>query len=111
MLERRPTISTHVLDTGTGEPALGVAVRVMRLVSDGAEVPAGEGITDADGRIRELLDTELTPGDYRLTFDLAGRGGEFFVGVSVVVRVTNADRSHHVPLLLAPFGVTTYRGR
>ena len=109
MPDQRPTISTHILDTELGMPAAGVHVRLLRLLADGAEVEAGTGTTDADGRIRDLLDDDLLAGDYRLVFDLTGRPA-FFVGLRVDVRVEDVARSYHVPVLLAPFAVTTYRG-
>jgi hydroxyisourate hydrolase len=109
MAEGRPTISTHVLDTELGMPAAGIRVRIGRIVDDGAEVPAGTGTTDADGRIRELLIGELTPGDYRITFWI-GRVAGFFERISLDVHVEDATRSYHVPLLLAPYAMTTYRG-
>jgi hydroxyisourate hydrolase len=110
LADGRHTISTHVLDTVSGAPAPGVPVHLVRVVDDGGEVHAGGGTTDADGRIRDLLASELTPGDYRLHFDLSEHGGGFFTGMSVELRVRAADRSYHVPLLLAPFAMTTYRG-
>jgi hydroxyisourate hydrolase len=104
----RPTISTHVLDTAGGRPAPGIGVRCWRLDGAAAE-PMGEGVTDDDGRIRDLLgERELTPGAYRLTFELGS--GRFFEAVTLDVRIDDPARSHHVPLLLAPFGLTTYRG-
>jgi len=109
MGEGRPTISTHVLDTMLGLPARGIRVRLSRLVDDGAEVHAGEGKTDADGRVYELLAGDLLPGDYRLTFWLGGRGG-FFERVSLDLHIDDVTRTYHVPLLLAPFGLTLYRG-
>jgi 5-hydroxyisourate hydrolase len=105
-----PTISTHVLDTGLGRPAAGVPVRLARMVADGALVPAGEGTTDADGRIRRLLPGPLVPGTYRLTFELHEYGRSFFREVTLEVNVEDASRSCHVPLLLAPYGITSYRG-
>jgi len=105
-----PTVSTHVLDTQAGLPRPGVKVRLVRLLDDGAEAPVGNGITDADGRIRSLLRGELIPGDYRLYFDLRGHGGEFFESVTLGIRIDDAARSYHVPLLLAPYAMTTYRG-
>jgi 5-hydroxyisourate hydrolase len=106
--EGRPTISTHVLDTGTGQPAAGVRVRCSRLEGDSVEV-AGEGTTNEDGRIPDLLDGhELVPGLYRVSFEL-GRG-RFFEKLMVEVRIDDASRGYHVPLLVAPFGLTTYRG-
>ena len=131
----RPTISTHVLDTGTGRPRAGVRVRLLALAGDcaaaarggaaaaGGEAAAaggekaaagsspivGEAVTDADGRIRDLLaNSPLRTGSYRLEFALDPGG--FFTAVSLDVRVDDAGRSYHVPLLLAPFGLTTYRG-
>jgi 5-hydroxyisourate hydrolase len=69
----------------------------------------GEGVTDDDGRIRDLLGgRELTAGAYRLGFELGA--GRFFEAVTLDIRIEDATRSHHVPLLLAPFGLTTYRG-
>jgi 5-hydroxyisourate hydrolase len=104
-----PTISTHVLDTASGRPAMGIRVSLARLVDDGAEVPAGEAVTDVDGRVRRLLEGPLTPGHYRLTFHL-GDASPFFRRVDLELRVDDADRSWHVPLLLAPYGVSSYRG-
>ena len=109
MGEPRPTISTHVLDTLTGQPAAGVAVRLVRLLADGAEVDAGAGTTDPDGRVHSLVDGELSAGDYRLRFDLTDRGG-FYAGVALDLHIEDAGRSYHVPLLLAPFAITSYRG-
>lgn len=105
-----PTVSTHVLDTQTGLPRPGVKVRLVRLLDDGAEAPAGHGVTDSDGRVRTLLRGELILGDYRLYFDLRGHGGEFFESVTLGIRINDADRDYHVPLLLAPYAMTTYRG-
>jgi 5-hydroxyisourate hydrolase len=109
MSEGRPTISTHVLDTELGRPAMGVKVRLARLVDDGAEVQAGHGTTDADGRIADLLKGTLTTGDYRLTFWIGGHGG-FFERISLDLHIEDVRRSYHVPLLLSPFSMTTYRG-
>ncbi len=103
-----PTISTHVLDTAGGRPAPGIGVRCWRLDGDAADA-VGDGVTDDDGRIRDLLgDVPLVPGRYRLSFDLGT--GRFFEAVVLEVRIDDATRSHHVPLLLAPYGLTTYRG-
>jgi 5-hydroxyisourate hydrolase len=110
MADAPATISTHVLDTLTGQPAPHVPVRLARVLADGAEVDAGTGVTDADGRIRALLDGVLVAGDYRLRFDLTDIGGGFFIGIALDLRVDDTARSYHVPLLLAPFAMTTYRG-
>ena len=109
MAADRPTISTHVLDTGSGEPAAGVPVRLWRTETDGSETVVGEAITNADGRISDFLAGEpLTAGAYRLEFGLDDGG--FFTGLSVDLRVDDPTRSYHLPLLRAPFGLSTYRG-
>jgi len=81
----------------------------LRLGDDGGETVAGEGLTDGDGRIRDLLgDQTLERGAYRLQFGLSD--GSFFTGLSIDLRIDDATRSYHVPLLRAPFGLSTYRG-
>jgi 5-hydroxyisourate hydrolase len=113
----RPTISTHVLDTERGLPAAGVHVILYRLGEDNRPVRLTQALTDGDGRVRDLLERELVAGDYRLEFNLAGEqqpgsGDEsrFFRRVSLDLRVPDAGRSYHVPLLLSSFSMTTYRG-
>ena len=98
------SLSTHVLDTARGEPAAGVRIWLER---DGATMH--EAVTDADGRVRDLGPIE--PGRYRLVFDTAAYLGDdaFFPSVTVEFTVTD-DRHYHVPLLLSPFGYSTYRG-
>ena len=109
MTEARPTISSHVLDTGTGRPAAGIPLRLLRSAHDGSEAVVGEAVTDADGRVRDLLgEAPLTAGAYRLEFGLDDGG--FFTGLSVDLRIDDPTRSYHVPLLRAPFGLSTYRG-
>jgi 5-hydroxyisourate hydrolase len=109
MTHDRPTISTHVLDTGAGRPASGVPVRLTGLLDDGAQRLVGEGVTDADGRIRSLIE-ELVPGVYRLTFELHVWRPGFLREVTLELHIDDASRSWHVPLLVAPYGATTYRG-
>ena len=104
-----PTISTHVLDTGAGMPAAGIRVTLARLADDGAEIALGEGVTDADGRVRALLPGPLETGDHRLTFHLDD-ASSFFRRVTLELRIDDPTRSYHVPLLLATFSMTTYRG-
>jgi 5-hydroxyisourate hydrolase len=96
------TLSTHILDTSRGVPAEGVTIRLER--ADGIEV--ARGVTDADGRLRDWTG-DLPAGRYRLLFDT---GGEFFPEVCVVFEVTGPGRHLHIPLLLSPYGYTTYRG-
>ncbi len=107
----RPTISTHVLDTERGVPAAAVRVTLYRLdVGDGRPVRMTQALTDADGRVRDLLERPLQAGDYRLEFDVAHEDGSFFTKIALDIRITDTERSYHVPLLLAPFSMTTYRG-
>ena len=111
-----PTISTHVLDTERGAPAAGVHVTLFKLGEDDRPIRLTQALTDGDGRVRDLLERPMSPGTYRLEFSLAGRtveeGGEgrFFRRVSMDLRIDDVSRSYHVPVLLAPFSVTTYRG-
>ncbi|HEV8468312.1 MAG TPA: hydroxyisourate hydrolase [Candidatus Limnocylindria bacterium] len=93
-------LSTHVLDTATGRPAAGIAVALER---DG--VVLARATTDADGRVRELA-SSLAAGRYRLVFELDGR---FFRRVALDIEI-GSETKYHVPLLIAPFGVTSYRG-
>lgn len=114
MPDSRATISTHVLDLATGQPAAEVGVALFRLAHDGRPELVSELQTDADGRIGDLLEgAALTEGDYQLAFDVGGFAEDddaFFQSLALALRVTDASRSYHVPLLLSPFGVTTYRG-
>ena len=110
-------LSTHVLDTSRGRPAAGVAVTLEGRDSAGAWSRLGAGVTDGDGRLRTLLpaDAGLPAGVYRLTFDVgtyfaAAGTTAFFPTVTITFEVRDADQHHHVPLLLAPFGYSTYRG-
>ena len=102
---------THVLDTERGLPAVGVHVTLYRLADDGKPIRMTQALTDDDGRVRDLLERPLTAGDYRLEFDLGRREAAFFTKdrASTCTSPTSA-RSYHVPLLLAPFSMTTYRG-
>ena len=101
-----PTISTHVLDTEHGAPAAGIAIELFRF-DGGTETRVGSGTTDDDGRIRRLLEGDLMHGEYRMTFTIAGA---FFRQASVTFVVDDTTRSYHVPLLLAPYSLVTYRG-
>jgi hydroxyisourate hydrolase len=106
----RPTISTHVLDTERGTPAPGVRVTLSRLDVGNGPIRMTQALTDSDGRVRDLLERPLVAGDYRLEFDVAHEDGSFFTKVAVDVRIADPNRSYHVPLLLAPYAMTTYRG-
>jgi 5-hydroxyisourate hydrolase len=109
-------LTTHVLDTSLGRPAAGVAVTLERRESD-VWIELGRGRTDADGRCRDLLPqgVALQPSVYRLSFGsgayFAARGvPAFYPEVGVVFEVREPAQHHHVPLLLSPFGYSTYRG-
>ncbi len=110
-------ITTHVLDTSRGKPAAGVPVTLDFEETPGNWLSLGKGSTDADGRIRDLLpaQTPLAAGTYRLTFETeayftrTGTDG-FYPLVPILFRLTDPDQHYHVPLLLNPFGYSTYRG-
>jgi 5-hydroxyisourate hydrolase len=108
--EARPTISTHILDTDRGTPAQGVRVTLWRLDVGAAPIRMTQALTDGDGRVRDLLERPLQAGDYRLEFDVAREDVTFFTRIAVDLRVADPSRSYHVPMLLSPFAMTTYRG-
>ena len=113
MADANPTISTHLLDVERGVPAEGVSVALFRLTDDGGSELLAEHETDADGRVRDLLGGgSLAAGDYQIVFDVASYHGDegFFGGMAVGIRVDDTTRSYHVPLLLSPYAMTTYRG-
>jgi 5-hydroxyisourate hydrolase len=108
-------ISTHVLDTARGRPAAGLAVTLSRRGTNGVWSVLGNAVTDDDGRVRDLVAGPVEAGDYKLEFatgayfNSAGTGW-FYPEVSVVFIVREPAAIHHVPLLLSPFGYSTYRG-
>jgi 5-hydroxyisourate hydrolase len=103
-------ITTHVLDTATGRPAAGIAVLLEHSTPQGWQT-LGRGLTDADGRLRTLLPDGPAPatGEYRITFDTHDRSA-FYPSVSVHFTIQDPAQHYHVPLLLSPFGYSTYRG-
>jgi len=110
-------ITTHVLDTARGVPAAGVPVTLERRAGQGEWYGVGRGETDADGRMRSLMieGAAIVPGLYRLIFDtrryfnaIGVRG--FYPQVVIVFETLPGEKHYHVPLLLGPFGYTTYRG-
>jgi len=109
-------ITTHILDVSSGSPARGVSVTLERQTLSDWEL-IGKGVTDDDGRLRDLLDLEaiLQTGNYRLTFDTETYFTQqqiegFYPQVTVAFTVRDAAQHYHVPLLLSPFGYSTYRG-
>ncbi len=110
-------ITTHVLDIARGRPAQGIAVRLE--IARGPELwtELARGVTDADGRIGEFNPplAALEIGVYRLRFETGAYFNAtgtiaFYPEVHVVVRIDQPARHHHIPLLLSPFGYSTYRG-
>lgn len=102
------SLSTHVLDTSEGGPATGLAVTLERSV-DGAWQHVGRGVTDEDGRVA-ALGAALGSGIYRLVFATGDYGGHFYPEVHLVVDLDGSEEHYHLPVLLSPFGYTTYRG-
>jgi 5-hydroxyisourate hydrolase len=108
------TISTHVLDSATGRPAAGMSVG-LQAGQPGGWLPLGSGVTDADGRLRSWGEATVGPGSHRLVFDtgtwFAELGRECFYPEVIITFTVNDDGSHfHVPLLLAAYAYSTYRG-
>ncbi|NVJ14576.1 hydroxyisourate hydrolase [Myxococcus sp. AM010] len=111
------TLSTHVLDTNRGRPAAGVPITLELQGDSGEWKQLARGVTNDDGRVRDFLPqgARVEPGVYRMSFDtgayfraLGVRG--FYPSVTVVFELTALDEHYHVPLLLSPFGYSTYRG-
>jgi 5-hydroxyisourate hydrolase len=105
------TLSTHVLDTALGTPAAGIPVTLAA-----AAKPLGRALTDADGRIKEFAGVgSLDPGTYTLTFAVAeyfkaaGRSS-LYSNIAVEFSIAAGSGHYHIPLLLSPFGYSTYRG-
>jgi 5-hydroxyisourate hydrolase len=109
-------ITTHVLDIARGRPATGVTV-ILETRQHGEWAPAGRGTTDENGRLVTLMEgRSISPGTYRLTFDIGayqrGQGlpDPFFPVVKIEFIVRDVGERVHVPLLVSPFGYSTYRG-
>lgn len=132
------TLSTHALDTASGKPAEGLPLllektdarqwsayqhaRLQGTLATDAEVPYWEvlaqGVTNADGRCPNLFaegENDLSPGIYRMSFDTAHYFAQhntvgFYPRVEVLFEIYHPDEHYHVPLLISPFGFSTYRG-
>jgi 5-hydroxyisourate hydrolase len=109
------SISTHVLDTMRGTPAAGLDVSLSRREADGDWKHIATAATDSEGRIRSLTNEELEEGEYRVVFETRPyfeRSGlsVFYPEVAVVFSLEDPGSHLHVPLLLSPYGYTTYRG-
>ena len=110
-------ITTHVLDVALGRPARGIPVRLEFQARDRGLVELASCVTDADGRVRDLTPAgkALEAGQYRLVFGTGeyfrGRGvSGFYPEVPIVFEIREPAEHYHVPLLLSPFGYSTYRG-
>ena len=106
------SLSTHVLDTGAGRPAAGVAVRLEKVILgfDGQRRGwrlVAEAVSDEDGRVASL--PADAAGHWRLVFDTAARSA-FFPEVTITFVIDDPAAHLHVPLLLAPYGFSSYRG-
>jgi len=104
------TLSTHILDTGLGKPASGVLIALER-----EGVTLGHAVTDQDGRARDWGSANpITPGTYRLAFSVGeyfrGRSTATFYSTITIEFIVRDDTHYHIPLLLSPFGYSTYRG-
>jgi len=108
-------LTTHVLNTATGRPAAGLRISLEKMFTGQFE-PAGTGVTNEDGRLDEPLIVDgWGAGVFRIRFEtgsyFAMRGEAcFYPHVEVVFEVREPEQHHHVPLLLSPFGFSTYRG-
>lgn len=108
-------ITTHVLDTRSGQPARGLAITLSKLENN-KFTELASGHTNDDGRIADLLEKgSLKPGIYSMHFDTGGYhknlGIEGFYPEAVInFEIKNVDEHYHIPLLLSPFGYSTYRG-
>lgn len=111
-------ITTHVLDTAIGKPAAGVRVVLERRADDGTFQLVGSGETDGDGRLRTLTPqgaSHIAKGTYRITFDTAAYFSKcevlgFYPEAAIMFEVRAEGEHYHVPLLVSPFGYSTYRG-
>jgi 5-hydroxyisourate hydrolase len=109
-------ITTHVLDTALGRPAAGIAVE-LAVADNGQWRPLGSGTTNEDGRIGDLLASGqvLEAGRYRMRFELEPylirtTGQAFYPRADIEFAVAPGGEHYHIPLLLSPFGYSTYRG-
>jgi 5-hydroxyisourate hydrolase len=108
-------ITTHILDTTRGRPAAGVSVRLEVQGPDGGWREIGSGVTNDDGRIMDLGPAELPVGNYRIEVDIAAYYLQnetefFFCSVYLAFTLRNPTQHYHVPLLISPYAISSYRG-
>jgi 5-hydroxyisourate hydrolase len=107
------TLSTHVLDTARGIPAAGITIVLMRVDAAGNAEIVGSATTNADGRTDAPLAVDLAPGPYEIVFRVAPYFVDrrtFYDDIIVRIVLDGIRERYHVPLLLSPFGYSTYRG-
>ena len=103
-------ITTHVLDTSTGEPAARIPVELDVFITGHGWRDVGRGVTNTDGRVLDFGETPAE-GVYRLMFDVGVHIPDpFFPTIAITFEVKNPHETYHIPLLLSPFGYTIYRG-
>jgi 5-hydroxyisourate hydrolase len=103
-------ITTHVLDTARGAPASRIPVELDLFLTGHGWREVGHGLTNLEGRIEDFGEPPAV-GIYRLVFDIAAYMPDaFFPSVSITFDVRDGDDRYHIPLLLSPFGYSTYRG-
>ncbi|MCP4460987.1 MAG: hydroxyisourate hydrolase [Cytophagales bacterium] len=109
-------ITTHVLDTAKGQPAEGIMIFLQRPIMDGHWESITSGVTNSDGRVDNFMasDQVIEPGIYRMLFDTRAYFEKnnvvgFYPEVPVIFEISDTDH-YHIPLLLSPFGYSTYRG-
>ena len=105
-------ISTHILDTSKGTPAVDVHV-VLQIQTGASWKSVGEGVTNSDGRL--VFDCDKHAGVYQMIFEIESYFKKsqhpfFFIAAPVIFKIDDTSRKYHVPLLLNPFGYSTYRG-
>jgi 5-hydroxyisourate hydrolase len=117
LMSTRSPITTHVLDISHGKAAAGIAVTLERQISATEWKALKSSATNADGRVEDLLPpgSAAEAGVYRLTFDTGAYfskngGSGFYPFTSIAFEITQPKEHHHVPLLLSPYGYSTYRG-
>lgn len=114
MFKRGP-ITTHILDVSLGKPAQGIECRLEKLADGQNWNEVGKAVTNSDGRIENFADFSLNEGTYRIEFltknyFVQKNTPSFYPSVTVVFEIQDRNSHYHVPLLLSPFGYSTYRG-
>lgn len=106
-------VTTHILDTSSGKPAHGITT-ILYMGGNDEWTEMSRGITDSDGRIKEMGKDDLIPGIYKIRFETKdyfdkSRIATFYPYVEIIFEI-KSDKHYHIPLLLSPFGYSTYRG-